>query len=188
MLKLYCLSAVHFGRSTRLVRMDPQKNPEGKSFSSTEHLLYAKSHLAKAGMSGQGLWELEEIEADRRIGRCISKRQGGRDWGLYRAAAGARGRHRDCPRVPAGLPAARRRRWMCARVHACCSADLVLAVNRPMVQVVGYGSVPAAAPRPLASKVRRTGFVRFAAVATLALGALAAVIVVGQTRPGNCLL
>ena len=38
--------------------------------------------------------KLEEIEADRRIGRCISKRQGGRDWGLYRAAAGARGRHR----------------------------------------------------------------------------------------------
>jgi hypothetical protein len=56
------------------------------------------------------------------------------------------------------------------------------------VQVVGYGSVPPAASRPLASKVRRTGFVRFAAVATLALGALAAVIVVGQTRPGNFLL
>ena len=57
-----------------------------------------------------------------------------------------------------------------------------------MVQVVGYGSVPPAASRPLASKVRRTGFVRFAAVATLALGALAAIIVVGQTRPGNFLL
>jgi len=49
--------------------------------------------------------------------------------------------------------------------------------------VVDYGSVPAAASRPLASKARRAGFIRFAAVATLALGALAAVIVVGQTRP-----
>jgi len=49
------------------------------------------------------------------------------------------------------------------------------------VQVVGYGSVPAA--RPLTSTARRSGAVRFAAVATLALGALAAVIVVGQNRP-----
>ena len=52
-----------------------------------------------------------------------------------------------------------------------------------MVQVVGYGSVPAA--RPLTSTARRSGAVRFAAVATLALGALAAVIVVGQNRPGT---
>lgn len=51
-----------------------------------------------------------------------------------------------------------------------------------MVQVVDYGTVPAARPQVLTAK--RTGFVRFAAVATLALGALAAVVVVGQTRPG----
>ena len=57
--------------------------------------------------------------------------------------------------------------------------------QQAMVQVVDYGSVPAAASRPLASKARRAGFIRFAAVATLALGALAAVIVVGQTRPGT---
>jgi len=50
-----------------------------------------------------------------------------------------------------------------------------------MVQVVDYGTVPAARPQVLTAK--RTGFVRFAAVATLALGALAAVVVVGQTRP-----
>ena len=113
---------------------------------------------------------------------CLSERQGG-------GASGPAPRGCRRSRSPPGLPdARRRRRRLCARVHACCSADLVLAAHRPMVQVVGYGSVPPAAPRPLASKVRRTGFVRFAAVATLALGALAAVIVVGQTRPGNCLL
>ena len=50
-----------------------------------------------------------------------------------------------------------------------------------MVHVPSYGALPAG------SKVRtprRADFVRFAAVATLALGALAAVIVAGQTaRP-----
>jgi len=50
-----------------------------------------------------------------------------------------------------------------------------------MVQVVDYGTVPAARPQLTA---KRVGFIRFAAVATLALGALAAVIVVGQVRPG----
>jgi len=49
-----------------------------------------------------------------------------------------------------------------------------------MVQVVDYGTVPAARPQLTA---KRVGFIRFAAVATLALGALAAVIVVGQVRP-----
>jgi hypothetical protein len=53
-----------------------------------------------------------------------------------------------------------------------------------MVQVVGYGSVPGE-QSPRARTSRRSDFVRFAAVATLALGALAAVIVVGQTRPGS---
>ena len=51
-----------------------------------------------------------------------------------------------------------------------------------MVQVVDYGSVPSAAPLPM--KANRAAFIRFAAVATLALGALAAVIMVGQARPG----
>jgi len=50
-----------------------------------------------------------------------------------------------------------------------------------MVQVVDYGTVPAARPQLTA---KRVGFIRFAAVATLALGVLAAVIVVGQVRPG----
>ena len=54
-----------------------------------------------------------------------------------------------------------------------------------MVQVTAYGSVPSAA-RPLAPPLaKRTGAVRFIAVATLALGAFAAVIMVGQTRPGT---
>lgn len=53
-----------------------------------------------------------------------------------------------------------------------------------MVQVTAYGSVPSAA-RPLAPLAKRTGAVRFIAVATLALGAFAAVIMVGQTRPGT---
>lgn len=52
-----------------------------------------------------------------------------------------------------------------------------------MVQVVGYGTVPAA--RQLSPIARRSGFIRFAAAATLAVGALAAVIVVGQNRPGT---
>ena len=53
-----------------------------------------------------------------------------------------------------------------------------------MVQVTAYGSVPSVA-RPLAPLAKRTGAVRFIAVATLALGAFAAVIMVGQTRPGT---
>ena len=53
-----------------------------------------------------------------------------------------------------------------------------------MVQVTAYGSVPSAA-RPLAPLAKRTGAVRFIAVATLALGAFAAVIIVGQNRPGT---
>jgi hypothetical protein len=52
-----------------------------------------------------------------------------------------------------------------------------------MVQVVGYGAVPAASARQLSPIARRSGFIRFAAAATLAVGALAAVIVIGQNRP-----
>jgi hypothetical protein len=54
-----------------------------------------------------------------------------------------------------------------------------------MVQVVGYGAVPAASARQLSPIARRSGFIRFAAAATLAVGALAAVIVIGQNRPGK---
>lgn len=64
-----------------------------------------------------------------------------------------------------------------------CALTWLLYEYRQMVQVVDYGSVPSAA-RPLPLKANRAAFIRFAAVATLALGALAAVIMVGQARPG----